>query len=827
MLRDFRFALRSLRHSPLFTTIALVSLALGIGANTAIFTIADQVLFRPLPVANAAQLVSFSSPGPQSGTLWGLDRFSYPMYRDLMIRDLGSHNPAFTGIAGRFPTPLNLSYNNRSERIRAELVTGAYFQTLGLTTTLGRGITPEDDRLPADRPIAVLTYDYWRRRFNGNPAILNQTVLLNGYPITIVGIAARDYRGFDIAERTDILVPTMMKNQMTPTWQGLDNRRVQWLQLIGALRPGVTPQQARAALEPIYHGLLIMEMQTMRFRSEETRARFASKPLLFEAAARGISDIRQSFSDPLRILLAIVALLLLIACANVANLLLARAVARQREIAVRIAVGASRGALIRQLLTESLILSVIGSGIGVLISWWIAAALLSGSPDLPLDPAPEPRILAFTFCLSLLTGLVFGLAPAWQATSPQLAATLKDLAGSVSAHRGNVRLRKALVVSQVALSLLMLIASALFTRSLRNVQAIDLGFIPDRLLTFTLDPSLAGYNPARMRQLTETLQTRLAGLPGARSAAIGQMQIVTGDQNMSSISIQGYQPRPDEDMTPWVDWVTPGYFQTMGTPLLAGRDFTPRDRLGTPRVAVVNETFARTYFPNQSPLGRHFAFGSRKNDEIEIVGVVRPSKYSRVDEPAHAVAYVCYAQDENPSAFVAYVRTAGDPRTLFAAIRREVTALDPALPISALRTMSDQVDESLAARRAMSYLSALFAILATVLAAIGLYGLMAYTVARRTREIGIRVALGAGRGSLLNLVMREVALLTAIGVGVAIPLSLVLTRFVRAQLYGIVPNDPASIGLASLLLVCVALLAGYIPAEKATRVDPIRALRYE
>jgi predicted permease len=826
MLRDFRFALRSLRHSPLFTTIALVSLALGIGANTAIFTIADQVLFRPLPVAHAAQLVSFTSPGPQQGTLWGLDRFSYPMYRDLMFRDLGSRSPVFTGIAGRFPTPLNLSYNNRSERIRAELVTGAYFQTLGLTTTVGRGIAPEDDRLPAERPIAVLTYDYWRRRFNANPAIVNQTVLLNGYPITIVGVTARDYRGFDIAERTDILVPTMMKNQMTPTWQGLDDRRVQWLQLIGALRPGATPQQARAALEPSYHGLLIMEMQTMRFRSEETRAQFAAKPLLFESASRGISDIRQSFADPLLILLAIVALLLLIACANVANLLLARAVARQREIAVRLAVGATRRALIRQLLTESLILSVIGGGIGILISWWVAAALLSGSPDLPLDPAPEPRILAFTFCLSLLTGLVFGLAPAWQATSPQLAATLKDLAGSVSAHRGNVRLRKALVVSQVALSLLMLIASALFTRSLRNVKSIDLGFIPDRLLTFTLDPSLAGYNPLRMRQLAETLQSRLA-LPGVRSAAIGEMQIVTGDQNISGISIQGYQPRPDEDMAPWVEWVTPGYFQTMGTPLVAGRDFTPRDRFGAPHVAVVNETFARTYFPNQSALGHRFAFGNRKNDEIEIVGVVRPSKYSRVDEPAHAVVYVCYAQDENPSGFVAYVRTAGDPRSLFAAIRREVTALDPALPISALRTMNDQVDESLAARRAMSYLSALFAILATVLAAIGLYGLMAYTVARRTREIGIRVALGAGRGSLLNLVMREVALLTAIGIGVAIPLSLVLTRFVRTQLYGIVPNDPASIALASLVLVCVALVAGYIPAERATRVDPIRALRYE
>jgi predicted permease len=517
----------------------------------------------------------------------------------------------------------------------------------------------------------------------------------------------------------------------------------------------------------------------------------------------------------------------LIACANVASLLLARAVARQREIAVRLAIGASRWTLIRQLLAESLILSLTGGAIGILVSWWVAGALLSGSPELPLDAAPEPRVLAFTLFLSFLTGIVFGLAPAWQATSPHLAATLKDLAGSTSAHRGNVRIRRVLVISQVALSLLMLIASALFARSLSNVKSIDLGFAPERLLSFTLDPSLAGYNPDRVRELAEILQTRLAAIPGVRGAAIGELQIVNGDDKIAGISIQGYQPRPDENMSPWVDLVTPGYFQTLRVPLVDGRDFTPHDRIGTTRVAIINQVFARTYFPNQNPLGRRFGFGSRGNPDIEIVGVVRPSKYSHVDEPEHPVVYVCYAQDDNPSALVAYVRTAGDPHGLFTAIRREVAALDATLPIDALRTMTDQVDGSLAIRRVMSYLSALFAILATVLAAVGLYGLMAYTVERRTREIGIRVALGAGRGNLLTLVMQEVALLTAIGVGIAIPVALMLTRFVRAQLYGIVPNDPASIALSSLVLVCVALLAGYIPAERATRIDPLRALRYE
>ena len=341
MFRDLRYAFRNLRHAPLFVTVALLSLALGIGANTAIFTIADQVLLRPLPVAHAAQLVHFTSPGPQSGMMWGMDCFSYLMYRDL--RD---HNTSFDGIAGRFPTPLNLTHNNRSERVNAEIVTGTYFNTLGLSTILGRPLTPEDDLLPAAQPVAVLTYDFWRRRFNGNPAILNQTVLLNGYPITVVGIAAPGYHGLDVGERTDLLVPTMMKNQMTPTWQGLDNRRVLWLQLIGSLKPGVSPKQASASLEPYYHGVLIMEMQSIPFRSQESRARFASKPLIFKPASQGISDLRESFQDPLLILFAIVGILLLIACANVANLQLARAVARQREIAVRLAIGAGRWALL-------------------------------------------------------------------------------------------------------------------------------------------------------------------------------------------------------------------------------------------------------------------------------------------------------------------------------------------------------------------------------------------------------------------------------------------------------------------------------------------------
>jgi predicted permease len=823
MSKDFRYAFRNLRRSPLFVTIALLSLALGIGANSAIFTIADQVLLRPLPIRHASELVQFVSPGPQNGSVYGENRFSYPMFRDL--RD---HNTVFSDVAGRFSTPLNLTYNNRSERIQAELVTGGWFDTLGLDTAIGRGITPDDDRLPGAHPVVVLTYDYWRSRFHGNPAILNQKVLLNGYAMTVIGVAAPGYRGYDVGERTDALVPTMMKNEMTPTWQGLDNRRVMWLQLAGRLKPGVTPKQASARLEPYYHGLLIMEMQSITsFRSERSRVGFISKPLRFEPVPGGASDTRSTFQDPLLILLAIVALLLLIACANVANLLLARAVSRQREIAVRLAIGASRYALVRQLIAESLLLSVAGGAIGVLISWWISSALLAGS-DLPINPAPDTRVFAFTFALSLLTGLLFGLVPALQATSPSIALTLKDQAGSLSGNRGHVRLRKTLVVSQVTLSLLMLIASALFTRSLRNLKNVDLGFQRDRLLSFSLDPSLAGYKPDRNRRFAEDVQSKIAALPGVRAAAIGVIALVTGDQNVSTVTIEGFQPKPDDDMNPWFDTVSPGYFRTMGIPLLTGRDFAPSDRVGAKRVAIVNDVFARYYFKNENPIGRRFGLrGDNRNPDIEIVGVVRGSKYSNVDEKIPKVAYLCYAQDTNPAGLIVYVRSVRDPKTLFPALRREVAALDSTIPVNGLRTMDEQVDQNLSAKRLMSYLSAFFAILATLLAAIGLYGVMAYTVARRTREIGIRVALGAGRSTLIKLVMIEVAALTGIGVAIAIPISFALSRLVRAQLYGIVPNDPASIGTASLILIAVALLAGYIPAERATRVDPIRALRYE
>ena len=819
MLQDFRYAFRNLRRTPWFTTLALISLALGLGANTALFTVADQALLRDLPVRHAAALLHFTSPGPYSGFVMGENRFSYPMFRDL--RD---HASGFTSIAARFSTPLSLTYNNRSERVQAELVSGAWFDTLGLLPYLGRPLTPDDDRVPGGHSVCVLTYDFWRARFNDR-SIVNKVLLLNGHPMVIVGVAAPRYRGFDVGDRTDVLVPTMMKGAMTPTWNGLEDRRFLWLQVVGRLRPGVSVERAQAQLRPFYHALLRIEAESLP--AARLGHEYTTKPLTLAPASKGVSNLRAALTAPIRILTAIVALLLLIACANVANLLLARAVGRQKEIAIRLAMGAPRRRLVRQLLAESVLLSLAAGAIGLIVAAWTAAGLLAILPASNLTATLDARIFAFAFLLSLATGLLFGLAPAWQATAPEIAAVLKDQSGTIVAAGGHVRMRKALVAAQVSISLLMLIAAALFTRSLRNLNHVDLGFRPARLMSFQLDPSLNGHPPDRIRALAENLPQRLSSIPGVLASALGANPVIANQHDVRSIRFAARPHRDDDDLNPSVDSVGPGFFAALEIPLLAGRDFTSRDRSGAPRVAIVNDVFARQYFHNATPVGQSFGFGPDQPRDIEIIGVVRGSKYARVDEQAPPVVYTPLLQDPDPSVLVAYVRTAADPRAVFAAVRREVSQADPSLPITHMRTMADQVAEALSAQRLMATLSACVAVLATVLAAVGLYGLMAYVVSRRMREIGLRLALGADPAAVRREVLHEAARMTAVGVAIAIPVAVAFAGIVRRELYNVAPWDPVSVLGSAAAVAAIALLAAWAPAARAVRVSPGPALRGE
>jgi predicted permease len=825
--QDFRFALRSFRRSPVFTAVAVASLALGIGANTAIFTLLDQVLLRMLPIREPGRLVQLDQKGPNNGSIHGARAFSYPMYQDFRDR-----SEVFSGVIARFPTSVSLTFRSQTERVRAELVSGNYFEVLAVGAAKGRIVSPSDDVTAGGHPVAVLSHSLWQAKFAAAPDILGQKILLNGQPMTVIGVAAAGFNGVQVGAVTDVFVPMTMKAQITPTWNEMDNRRVMWLNIFARLKPGISEDQAKASAQVLYSQVLAsLELPTIREPSAQFVKRFLDKKIEMLPAARGTSDLRQEAETPLWVLSAMVGLVLLIACANVANLLTARAAARQKEIAIRLSLGASRGQIIRQLFVESFSLAMVGGCFGLFVAVWTGDALLS---FLPFDEgrnafstSPDARVLAYNFAISTFAALLFGLAPALQATRPALAKVLKDEAGNLSSVTGQVRFRKGLVVAQIALSLLLLVGAGLFTRSLYNLRGLDPGFVTENLMTFTVDPSLAGYQKERALALYERVQQAIASIPGIRTASMATTASLTGDRNMSTVRIEGYQSKEGEDMNPDVNEIGAGYFNTMRIPVLMGREFTPADRRGAPKVAVINETMAKKYFDGR-PLGRKLAFGGRaKVIDIEIVGVVKDQRVQGLKEEIRRFVYVPVLQTENPSQITFYARTAIDPVQTSASIRREVQQIDANMPVINLKSMDTQLSESLSVERLVAALSAFFGLLATVLASIGLYGVMAYTVARRTREIGVRMALGAERRSVLWLVLREVSLLAAIGILVGLPLAIGLGKYVQSQLFGLEPTDPLTLFVATATLVTVAFFAGFIPADRATRIDPLIALRYE
>ncbi|MFI5280780.1 MAG: ABC transporter permease [Gemmatimonadales bacterium] len=829
-MRNLRLAFRTLVRTPFVTTIAVLSLALGIGANAAIYSAFNQMLLAPLPVQQPGELVSLGAPGPKPGMQnCGMAGdcdvvFSYPMFRDLE-----QAQTSFTGIAAHWLNDVNVAYGEHTSNTRAVFVSGSYFPVLGIVPAMGRLLSPIDDHDIGSSPVAVLGYDYWTTQLGGDTRVLNTVIRVNGQPLTIVGVAPRGFGGTTLGVVPAVYIPITMREVLYPLFKRFTERRSYWLYLFARLKPGVTIQQAQAAINGPYHSIINdVEAPIQKEMSAPTLVKFRAKQITIEDGSRGQSGVRADAKPALILLFVTTGIVLLIACANIANLLLARAANRSSELAIRLSLGATRGQLLAQLLTESFVLAALGGVVSLIVARWtlgLITQMMPGDAAAALHLTLRASAIWFTGALALGTGLLFGLFPALHSTRLDLDQVLRTGSGKLAGGREASRFRSALVTAQIALSMALLISAGLFVRSLRNVSRVDLGLRADSVVMFSVSPSLNGYTPGRTTRLFADLSDALRSLPGVRDVSAGVVALVAGNNWGNSVSVQGFAKGPDIDNGSRFNAIGPGYFRTLGIPMIAGREFTESDIVGAPRVAVVNEAFAKKFNLGGDAVGKFMGTGDSLT--IEIVGLVKDSKYSQVKLPVPPVFFLPYRQDTTYGGLTFYVRASTDVQAMLRAIPGVVRHVDPTLPVEDLKTVPEQVRENVFLDRMLGTLAFGFAALATLLAAVGLYGVLAYSVAQRTREIGVRMALGADSARIGLMVLRQVGLMTLVGAPIGIAGAIALGKGARSILFGLDGTDPIAIAGAAGILALVALGAGYLPARRASKVDPVQAIRYE
>ncbi len=834
VLQDLRFALRQLRRAPAFTLTAVLTLALGIGATTAIFSLLDQALLRSLPVHDPASLVILEG----TGKMWqghssshGGDPeayFSVPMYRDLH-----DQNHVFSGLLATAPADINLTHANTSEAARTELVSGNYFAVLGVAPALGRLLTPADDAAPNANPVAVLSFDFWRDHLGADPAVVNSTVGINGHPFQILGVAAPRFRSAIWGETPALFVPMSMLGEIIPGQEKrLSDHTDKWINILGRLASGTSRAHAEAAMNPLWHALRAEELKALGHRSQHFTDDFLTDSRMkLVPGAKGFSYQRDSFEAPLLAVMAMALLVLLIASVNVASLLLVRSAARVREFSLRFALGAATGHIVAQLLLEGLLIGIAGGLTGMALAPIAIRTLIhqlaGDQTQIAFSPTIDLRLLAFSFLASVAVSLLFSLAPTLQLRRPDLTLALRQTSGTPTG--GLLSLRRLIVALQIGLSVLLLVGAGLFVRTMQKLRSVDVGFNTTHLVTFGTSPKLSGYAPAAIPAAQQRILATMSALPGVQSAAATSLAQLAGDDHGGNVGVSGYTAPPDDDFDVAKEFISPTFLQTLGIPLLTGRTFTEADTATGQQVAIVNQAFVK-HFCNRdvtSCLGRQI--GSKHNSKLdtEIVGVVPDFKHKDLRDDAEPTVFQPLEQQDNPSHLFLYLRTATPPAQFLPTVRRAMAQLDPALALVALRTMDNQIDDSLSNERMISLLATSFGLLATVLAGVGLYGVLAFTTAQRTREIGIRIALGSSRLAVSRLVLSDVLRLAGVGVAVALPVAFGLARLLRAQLFGVSPADPLTLVAAVLTIALTALTAALIPARRAAAVDPTTALRSE